>query len=85
MRRSTTPATPDPSSPPGAGDDAGVGPDQGPTASSPHWVKAFGIVALVVVLLVVVMLVAGRGGHGPGRHSGAGAGYALPAGQTQRL
>jgi hypothetical protein len=41
---------------------------------TPRWVKAFGIVALVLVALVVVMLVAGRGGHGPGRHAPGGNG-----------
>jgi hypothetical protein len=33
-------------------------------------VKWFGVIALVLVVLVVVMIVAGRGGHGPGRHTG---------------
>jgi hypothetical protein len=37
---------------------------------TPRWVKVFGIIALVLVVLVVVMIVAGRGGHGPGRHTG---------------
>jgi hypothetical protein len=37
---------------------------------TPRWVKAFGIIALVLVLLVVVLLLTGRGGgHGPGRHT----------------
>ena len=40
------------------------------TAGTPRWVKVFGIIALVLVVLVVVMIVAGRGGHGPGRHTG---------------
>jgi hypothetical protein len=36
---------------------------------TPRWVKAFGIVVLVLVLLVVVIMAAGVGGrHGPGRH-----------------
>jgi uncharacterized membrane protein len=34
---------------------------------APRWVKAFGIIALIVVVLIVVMLVVG-GNHGPGRH-----------------
>jgi hypothetical protein len=39
---------------------------------TPTWVKAFGVVALIVVLLfVVLLLVKGPGGHGPGRHTGA--------------
>jgi hypothetical protein len=33
-------------------------------------VKVFGLVALVLVVLALVMLIAGRGGHGPGRHTG---------------
>ena len=49
--------------------------------STPRWVKVFGIVALVVVVLVVVLLIAGRGGHGPGRHS-AGATTGPPPGVT---
>jgi hypothetical protein len=40
------------------------------TVGTPRWVKVFGIIALVLVALVVVMIVAGRGGHGPGRHTG---------------
>jgi hypothetical protein len=32
-------------------------------------VKVFGIIALVVLVLLVVMIIAGRGGHGPGRHT----------------
>lgn len=32
---------------------------------TPRWVKAFGIVAVVLVLLLVAMLLTG---HGPGRH-----------------
>jgi hypothetical protein len=40
------------------------------TAATPRWVKVFGIIALVVVVLLVVMIIAGRGGHGPSRHTG---------------
>lgn len=40
------------------------------SAGTPRWVKVFGIIALVLVVLVVVMVIAGRGGHGPGRHTG---------------
>lgn len=37
---------------------------------TPRWVKAFGIIALVLIFLVVVLLLTGRGGgHGPGRHT----------------
>lgn len=39
------------------------------STGTPRWVKVFGITALVVVGLLVVVLIAGRGGHGPGRHS----------------
>jgi hypothetical protein len=34
----------------------------------PPWVKAFGLIALVVAVLVVLMIVAGGGEHGPSRH-----------------
>jgi hypothetical protein len=40
------------------------------TDGTPRWVKVFGIVAVAVLLVVIVMLVSGRGGHGPGRHTG---------------
>ncbi len=57
----------------GAGDEAGLGSDRGPTTGTPAWVKAFGIIALVVVLLFVVAKLTGLGGdHGPGRHGGGG-------------
>jgi hypothetical protein len=43
------------------------------TGGAPRWVKAVGIIALVVALLVVVMvLIGGTGGHGPQRHGGTG-------------
>ncbi len=38
---------------------------------TPRWVKVFGVVALILALLFVVSLLVG-GGHGPGRHKGAG-------------
>jgi hypothetical protein len=42
---------------------------QGPTHSTPRWVKLFGIAALVLGLLVLVVIFTGIGGpHGPGRH-----------------
>jgi preprotein translocase subunit SecG len=44
------------------------------TAGTPRWVKVFALIALVLVVLVVVMLIVGRGGHGPGRHTGGGSG-----------
>jgi hypothetical protein len=66
---------------PGAGDEAGVGPSRGSSTGTPHWVKVFGIAALVLVLLVVVLIVAGDGRHGPGRHTGSydGSGGRAPA------
>ena len=44
------------------------------TASTPRWVKVFGIIALVAVLLfVILMLTRGAGGrHGPSRHISSG-------------
>jgi hypothetical protein len=51
-------------------------------AGTPGWVKAFGIIALVLVVLVVVMLIVGRGGHGPGRHAAGGDGSRPPSGVT---
>lgn len=48
-------------------------PDHVSTYSTPRWVKAFGIVALVLILLIVIVLVTGLGGeHGPGRHTPSG-------------
>lgn len=36
---------------------------------APRWVKAFGVIAILVVLLVILRLtVFGGHGHGPGRH-----------------
>jgi len=44
--------------------------DQRP--GTPRWVKATGIIALVVVVLIaIVMLTGGAGQHGPGRHTGS--------------
>jgi len=37
-------------------------------SGTPLWVKAFGIIALIVVVLVMVVLIIG-GGHGPARHT----------------
>ena len=49
---------------------AGVVPVRGAAASTPRWVKVFGVIALVLVLLVGIMLLTGGGSgdHGPGRH-----------------
>jgi hypothetical protein len=40
-----------------------------PYPGAPRWVKALGIIAIVVILLFVIMLLAG---HGPGRHTLSG-------------
>ncbi len=72
---------PDPD--PDIGDENGFLPEHGSTADTPRWVKVFGIIALALVLLVVVMLLAGRGGHGPGRHTGGGGGHTPAAGPIQ--
>jgi hypothetical protein len=43
--------------------------DHESTYRTPHWVKLFGIIGLVVLLLIAVVLATGLGGeHGPGRH-----------------
>jgi hypothetical protein len=52
--------------------DTGIGPDRGPTTSTPRWVKVFGVIVIVLVLLVVIMMFIGGGSHGPGRHTPAG-------------
>jgi hypothetical protein len=57
--------------------------DPPPYPGTPRWVKVFGVIGLVVVLLFVILLVTGGpGGHGPGRHTPAGAkgGHAPPSG-----
>ncbi len=59
-------------------------PDSEPRTTR-RWLKAVGIVALVLVLLIVVMVLVGGGEHGPGRHTGSGGsgGQAVPASVTQ--
>lgn len=57
--------------------------DHGPDPGAPRWVKAFGIVALVLVLLFVVVMFFG-GSHGPGRHSGGG-GYTPLSGGAEHV
>ena len=52
-----------------------------PIAGTPRWVKAFGVIALVVVVLFVIVLLVRGGEHGPGRHSSGGA-AAVPAHHT---
>jgi hypothetical protein len=50
-------------------DSSGV-PDGYP--GTPGWVKALGVIALIVVLLIAFILVTGLGGpHGPQRHGGS--------------
>jgi hypothetical protein len=36
--------------------------------STPRWVKAFGMIVIVLILLVGVMMFARGGEHGPDRH-----------------
>ena len=46
-------------------------PSRGSSPSTPRWVKAFGIIVLVVVLLFVISLLADVR-HGPGLHTPSG-------------
>jgi len=48
--------------------------------TTPRWVKVMAIVSIVAVLLVGILLLT-AGGHGPGRHSGAGADTSPSSGQ----
>jgi hypothetical protein len=48
-------------------------PDRGSTASTPRWVKVFGIITIILILVVLFVVVTGVGGpHGPGRHMPSG-------------
>lgn len=59
-----------------------MGPDPELTTPRPRWVKAFGIIAIVVVVLFVGLKLTGLGGnHGPGRHGGGG--DTAPSGVTE--
>ncbi|MDQ3723027.1 MAG: hypothetical protein M3376_08175 [Actinomycetota bacterium] len=62
-------------------DDRGAELGAVPTTGAPRWVKAFGIIAVVLVVLIALLLLVGGGNHGPGRHAGSAeaAGQALPA------
>ena len=40
-----------------------------PYPGTPRWVKAFGILAIILVVLVAIMLLSG---HGPGCHTSSG-------------
>ena len=44
-----------------------AGPDGGAAHRTPNWVKAFGIIALVLVVMVGITLLSGIQ-HGPGMH-----------------
>jgi hypothetical protein len=46
-------------------------PGPGSAHGTPRWVKAFGIIALVLVLLFAISLLAGIR-HGPGMHTPSG-------------
>lgn len=56
-------------SPAGVPDDTAAGANRAATTSTPRWVKAFWIGAVVVVLLLIILLLTGGGGHGPARHT----------------
>jgi hypothetical protein len=51
----------DPSYHPDSSDDARARFDRDSPPSTPRWVKAFGIIGLVLVLLFVIMHLTGRG------------------------
>lgn len=55
------------------------------THRTPRWVKAFGIIVIILFLVIAVLIFAGIGGpHGPGRHMPAdetGAGTPSESGQ----
>jgi hypothetical protein len=53
----------------GSGDDTGVGPDHGATASAPRWVKV-GVVVLVIALVLLMVALHLTGVMGPGLHGG---------------
>ncbi len=64
--------------PASTGDEKSVERERGSTASTPRWVKVFGIVTLIVIVLFVVLLLIG-GTHNPGRHVGVGGAHASVA------
>lgn len=48
-------------------------PNRESTTSTRRWVKAFGIIALIVILLLaILMFTSGPNGHGPRRHGSDG-------------
>jgi hypothetical protein len=74
----------DPPASPDTGDEKSVERERGSTASTPRWVKVFGIVTLIVIVLFVVLLLIG-GPHNPGRHTGASNGaQTAPVGVAER-
>jgi uncharacterized cupredoxin-like copper-binding protein len=59
----------------GHNSDANIRPEPGGGSAyaTPHWVKVFGLIAVVLLVVVAVVLVTGLGGpHGPGRHMASG-------------
>ena len=46
---------------------------RGSPPGTPRWVKAFGVIAVVVLVLFVILLLTGSD-HGPGRHLDGGEG-----------
>jgi hypothetical protein len=48
-------------------------PEIGDERGLPRWLKVSVVVALLLALLVVIAMLVSGGGHGPGRHFGAGA------------
>jgi len=50
--------------------EAGTGSDLESVASTPPWVKVFGVIVILLILMVGVMLLGG--GHGPGAHLSSG-------------
>jgi len=61
----------DPPTSPGANGDGAV-PRRGLPPRTPGWVKAFGIIAIVLVLVLVILHLTGHGPGGHTSHSGLG-------------
>jgi hypothetical protein len=53
---------------PDSNGDTGMEPDRGLPPSTPRWVKAFAIIAILLVLLFVILQFVSGGEHGPRRH-----------------
>ena len=57
-----------------------VGPDRGPTPSTPRWVKVGGTIVIALILLFVILQLTGvAGDHGPGRHAIPGGAITSPS------